>query len=405
MPGARFIHISLRPVMAGGLSVVLHNLSGLKLSDLARVFGSRSFQFAPKVVKYVVLLVFLLNIRSWPLNWHFYVWRPVFQLRGSYYLHNLKHCLSPAHVRQRKKLEWLESLSPVGKNPFDLTVTYCTWAGPDDCDFNLHLSNSSYPKRLDSGRFRFGLKLSPTFFRCAGWMGLGATHFTFLREIPMFSRYELRSTIMSWDNKWLYVATRFVTKPKKGKSKPRKAVSPSNEPPADGVPIPSLHTANGVISGTGTPQPQTGTSGNANLATLAAQIIDRPEPDGATIHCLAISEVVGKIGRITVPPALILAADGFSRAPDNLDAGAQPWSHANPPPHWETVRELGGQARLENTGSLKHLRAFYTGGWRDVPEGERWWEDAMGGEVEERRLRGLGCMQALRRGVEEARTI
>ena len=56
-------------------------------------------------------------------------------------------------------------------------------------------------------------------------------------------------------------------------------------------------------------------------------------------------------------------------------------------------------------GSLKALRDFYAGGWRDVPEGERWWEDALGGEVEERRLRGLGCMQALRKGVEEARTI
>ena len=32
-------------------------------------------------------------------------------------------------------------------------------------------------------------------------------------------------------------------------------------------------------------------------------------------------------------------------------------------------------------------------------------EDALGGEVEERRVRGLGCMQALRQGLEEARTI
>ena len=30
-----------------------------------------------------------------------------------------------------------------------------------------------------------------------------ATHFTFLREIPLFSHYELRSTLMSWDNKWV----------------------------------------------------------------------------------------------------------------------------------------------------------------------------------------------------------
>ena len=33
--------------------------------------------------------------------------------------------------------------------------------------------------------------------------GALATHFTFLREIPLFSRYELRSTLLSWDNKWV----------------------------------------------------------------------------------------------------------------------------------------------------------------------------------------------------------
>ena len=32
-----------------------------------------------------------------------------------------------------------------------------------------------------------------------------ATHFTFLREIPMFSQYEMRASIMSWDNKWVRV--------------------------------------------------------------------------------------------------------------------------------------------------------------------------------------------------------
>ena len=30
-----------------------------------------------------------------------------------------------------------------------------------------------------------------------------ATHFSFLREIPMFSRYELRVSVMSWDQKWV----------------------------------------------------------------------------------------------------------------------------------------------------------------------------------------------------------
>ena len=88
---------------------------------------------------------------------------------------------------------------------------------------------------------------------------------------------------------------------------------------------------------------------------------------------------------------------------------ARPYSHANPPPHWAHVRELRGDAHVQLDapvkGSLRKLRDFYTTTWRDVPEGERWWEDVLGGEVEERRLRGLGCMQALRKGIEEARTI
>ena len=35
----------------------------------------------------------------------------------------------------------------------------------------------------------------------------------------MFSHYEMRTRVMSWDNKWIYAVTRFVTKPKKGKGK------------------------------------------------------------------------------------------------------------------------------------------------------------------------------------------
>ena len=70
---------------------------------------------------------------------------------------------------------------------------------------------------------KHALELCPTLFRVGGWMGLGgtpcyphpfvfipltpssraATHFTFLREIPIFSRYEMRVSIMSWDNKWV----------------------------------------------------------------------------------------------------------------------------------------------------------------------------------------------------------
>ncbi len=30
-----------------------------------------------------------------------------------------------------------------------------------------------------------------------------ATHYKFLREIPMFSRYEMRISLGTWDHKWV----------------------------------------------------------------------------------------------------------------------------------------------------------------------------------------------------------
>lgn len=71
------------------------------------------------------------------------------------------------------------------------------------------------------------------------------------------------------------------------------------------------------------------------------------------------------------------------------------------------MRALRGDAHApldRDKGGLRVLRDFYTSAWREVPEGERWWESALGAEVEKRRLRALPCMQALRKGVEEARS-
>ena len=57
------------------------------------------------------------------------VWRPVFAIRGRYLLHRLSNIFYSAPVRRQRNLEWLEGLSKVGSNPFDLQVKYRTWAG------------------------------------------------------------------------------------------------------------------------------------------------------------------------------------------------------------------------------------------------------------------------------------
>ncbi|EMD32696.1 hypothetical protein CERSUDRAFT_87726 [Gelatoporia subvermispora B] len=414
-----------------------------------------------RTFKTIALALFLLNIRSWPLSWHIRVFLPVYRLRFRYQLLRLRLFLTlqPASVRRAVLSRWHDELSPVGQNPFDLCVRYRTWAGPDDCDFNMHLSNSCYAKILDSARFKYGLAACPTFFRTGGWMALGATHFKYYREIPIGSRYEMRVSIVAWDSKWVYIATRYVTAPKKSKSKSRGDSSSGSRalPASDAVPFPDMHTpADGLATGASTPR---GTSANGNgtgnghapfnghgngnsnghanghtnghanghangHTNGRATVPELPaEPDGATRHCVALSAMCFKIGRITVPPALALACDGFC-APPLSTSDAESYSGTNPPPHWKHVLALRGANWLGRASAasdahpapipedskgtqsaparpgLAALRAFLTGGWRGVPPEERWWEQALGGVVEERRVAGMEMVRPLAEGLD-----
>jgi hypothetical protein len=149
-----------------------------------------------------------------------------------------------------------------------------------------------------------------------------------------------------------------------------------------------------------------------------------------------------------VPPNIALAVNGFSRGPENVpefhfipasppveqpsvkseseevlaqsswtEAGVnskilstpppprtysstslpQAYSASNPPPHWDRVRSF-----RYNKQSLTH---FMRGGWKDVKEGEGWWVDVLGGEVEERRVRNLAAVKGVKEGMVGARGI
>jgi hypothetical protein len=116
------------------------------------------------------------------------------------------------------------------------------------------------------------------------------------------------------------------------------------------------------------------------------------ESDGAILHAVGISQICFKLGRVTVPPALVLAVNGFSAPP--LGQGT-PYSQGNPPPSW-----LKTKALMSN--SPRSLREFLKGGWREVPE-DKWWEEALSGSTEERRQEALKGMTELRSGIESAR--
>lgn len=51
------------------------------------------------------------------------------------------------------------------------------------------------------------------------------------------------------------------------------------------------------------------------------------------------------------------------------------------------------------------IKAFLCGGWRDVPAEERWWEQALGGVVEEKRKVTLELVQDIRHGMAGAKAV
>ncbi|TCD64759.1 hypothetical protein EIP91_003650 [Steccherinum ochraceum] len=356
----------------------------------------------PSVLKWSAALFFLVNCRSWPLVWHFKVWRPIWRYQFRVLFLRMSLLLKSRKEKQLAMDKFFESFVPVGKSPFEAIGTYRTWAGPDDCDFNMHLSNSSYAKNLDMARFNAALSFLPSGFIAGAWMGVGATHFKYLREIPIFSKYEMRTSIAAWDHKWMYVLTRYVTRSKK-KSNSKKSPSPTpgQATPPVGTPfMPPTHTP-----ATTHDTPSCLSPYDSALNDLIASLSAREEADGATLHCVVITEVCFKIGRITVPPSVALAADGYCVPPSSSSSStdilerAEPYSRANPPPHWERVRAM--KAR----GNFKPLQNFLKGGWKDVPEEERWWMSALGGEIEEKRRLNLDLVSGVQRGMEGARYV
>jgi len=80
-----------------------------------------------------------------------------------------------------KRRQFVKQISPIGENPFDICVTYKTTVGLTDTDYNGHLSNSSYAKNLDYARMRAAVVCFPSVLEAKGWLGLGSSHFYFIK--------------------------------------------------------------------------------------------------------------------------------------------------------------------------------------------------------------------------------
>lgn len=92
---------------------------------------------------------------------------------------------------------------PIGRDIFTDKDIVSLRALPDDCDYNMHMSNSAYAKVLDYCRISF---LSERFMRAhfdGSHFALGGAAYTFHAEVPLWAKYEVETSIATWDNKWL----------------------------------------------------------------------------------------------------------------------------------------------------------------------------------------------------------
>jgi hypothetical protein len=91
-------------------------------------------------------LILLLNLRSLPFAWHsawpfllpgtpayflraVRVWWPVLVLQARWKLLRMSLLFKSSAQKKAARIAWLESLSPVGSNPFMREYIYKTWAG------------------------------------------------------------------------------------------------------------------------------------------------------------------------------------------------------------------------------------------------------------------------------------
>lgn len=108
---------------------------------------------------------------------------------------------------------WTLLLSPFQKRVSLLDETSLTFTTmPDDLDYNGHMNNGRYLSIMDFGRlnqcFRLGIVI-PMLKR--GWLPVVASaQIRYRKSLRPFDRFTLRTKIIGWDEKWLYMEQSFL---------------------------------------------------------------------------------------------------------------------------------------------------------------------------------------------------
>ncbi|WOO82447.1 uncharacterized protein LOC62_04G005936 [Vanrija pseudolonga] len=283
--------------------------------------------FIPKYIKVLFLLLILANSSSFPFLWHLRVWK--YPLTAYY-----KAYTKGVNAFWRG---WRKEVDKRG-NIYQNRTKIRRIALFDDCDYNMHLSNSSYPKASDAGKMKWAIDNMAPCFATGLFMALGASHWQYFKEIPIGSTYTIETRLGGYGDK-VHLVTEFIIYPKgKGKGKQSRPVSeapkvnPNMSVPPSGTDTPV--SAMAAVHPLKTPEEV--------VKRLAARA-RAPRADGGVVCCLAVTDYCFKIGRITIPPRVAFHLSLLSEDPDRR-------AHA-----------------LNILRSKDHGAAFLRGGWRDDP--------------------------------------
>lgn len=82
---------------------------------------------------------------------------------------------------------------------------------PNDLDVNLHLTNNRFLRAMDLGRWDYGMRarLWGAVARRRWFPLVGTATLRFRKGLSPFERYELRTRLVAWDEKWCWFEQRF----------------------------------------------------------------------------------------------------------------------------------------------------------------------------------------------------
>ncbi|MFQ5432082.1 MAG: acyl-CoA thioesterase [Nitrospinota bacterium] len=89
-------------------------------------------------------------------------------------------------------------------------LTFTVW--PNNPDPFRHMNNGRYLTIMDLGRLDYLIKtgLVGRMHRLGWELALGAAEMRYMRPLLPFQRYELKTKVVCWDDKWFYKEQRFV---------------------------------------------------------------------------------------------------------------------------------------------------------------------------------------------------